>query len=113
MNTRAGIDSRVVDAVTRSACRPTAAPNHQPAPARPPIERVRATPVPWLPVVVVLGALALAAVLIVVLARLVALPADGSGFAVGPAPLSRSQNLDADEGQIYEWGESSDMRYSH
>jgi hypothetical protein len=105
MNPRTGVDSRAVEALARPARRGTVAPSRQGATARPPVEKARNTTVPWLPVVIVIGALIFAGVLIVVLARLVALPALDPGLAPGPAPLSHSQKQGADESESYEWAE--------
>ncbi len=98
----------------RSARTPvdSVAPGRQPAAARPPIDRTRGTPVPWLLVLIVIGALAMAGVLIVVLARLVVLAPIAPGTTPGPAPLSRSQNPGADDGATPEWTGVSDPKYA-
>lgn len=70
---------------------------------RPPIDRPRNASMPWLPVLIVVGALVMAGVLIVVLARLVALPAGPSSVAPGPAPLSHSRKPPVETSETEEW----------
>lgn len=121
MNVRASADSGTVNAAGRSARRASVGSGRQPAPARPAInpaaarpaiDRARDAPVPWLLVLIVIGALAVTGVLIIMLARLVALPAADPGFAPGPAPLSRSRPPSAEESETREWSGPRDPTYA-
>jgi hypothetical protein len=85
------------------------APSRQPVAARPVSKPARETAVPWPVALIAVVALVMAGVLIIVLARLVAMPAVSPGFVPGPAPLSRSQNPDADESETHDW--QPDPRY--
>jgi len=121
MNVRASADSGTVNAAGRSARRASVGSGRQPAPARPAInpaaarpaiDRARDAPVPWLLVLIVIGALAVTGVLIIMLARLVALPAADPSFAPGPAPLSRSRQPSAEESEPREWSGPRDPTYA-
>jgi len=121
MNVRASADSGTVNAAGRSARRASVGSGRQPAPARPAInpaaarpaiDRARDAPVPWLLVLIVIGALAVTGVLIIMLARLVALPAADPSFAPGPAPLSRSRQPSAEESETREWSGPRDPTYA-
>jgi hypothetical protein len=121
MNARASADFGTVNAAGRSARRASVPPSRQraaarpainPAAARPAIDRARDASVPWLLVLIVIGALAVTGVLIILLARLVALPAADPSFAPGPAPLSRSRQPSAEESETREWSGPRDPTYA-
>jgi hypothetical protein len=112
VNARPGVDSRAVNAAGRSALRERVAPGCQPATARPEPDRARDRSVPWLFVLIVIGAMAMAGVLIIMLARLVTLPAVAPSSAPGPAPLSRSRNPAPDETEAHDWVERADPTYA-
>jgi hypothetical protein len=111
LNARANVDAGSGTAGGRSAPRAPLALGRQPAAAPPAIAGARDATVPWLLVVIVIGAVAAIGVLIIVLARLVALPAVDPGFVPGPAPLSRSQHPGVEESETYDWGGPGDPTY--
>lgn len=78
----------------------------------PPADRAGDTMGPWLLALIVLGALAMAGVLIVVLARLVALPVATLDSTPGPAPLSRSRHPSVEESETHGWSGQPDPAYT-